>query len=378
MRIAHFSDTHLGRTQFTRTTSGGINQREFDLMASFRATLKAIEAQEPDLVIHAGDFFDKVRPGNWSVIQAFRGVALLQKARRGRPFLIIGGNHDSPQTADAEHILRLFEEIDGVRVVTRTVETVEYPDLDLYVMLAPSDAVRRGDRTQLSPVTSRKTKILTLHGLATGIKKDVGEFDPALTYPDRWDYVALGDYHVAQDLGTNIRYCGSTDFASTNLWEEVGTAKSWTLYDTETRSYETFEIEVRPIVDLKAIDAAEMDAADLNSALQANFVVDEEKLPVVRQLVHNVHTDLRRTLDMAIVRELQQRCLHYHFVPLSQRAEGESVAQVAAKTASLEELWADHIEHAEIHVSLERAEVVRVGQDLLREAAEHEADQSEA
>jgi DNA repair exonuclease SbcCD nuclease subunit len=378
MRIAHFSDTHLGRTQFTRTTSDGINQRESDLMQSFCRTLKAMEAQEPDLVIHAGDFFDKVRPGNWSVIRAFREVARFQEARKGRPFLIIAGNHDTPQTADAEHILRLFEEIKGVKVAIRGVKSFEYPDLDLYVTLAPSDFVRRGDRTQLSPATSLKTKVLALHGLATGIKKDAGEFDPATTYPDRWDYVALGDYHVAQDLGTNIRYCGSTDFASTNLWEEVGTPKSWTLFDTDTRTYETFEIKVRPVIDLKPIDAAEMNAADLNAALQANFVVDENQLPVVRQLVHNVHTDLRRTLDMAIVREFQQRCLHYHFVPLSQRAEGESAAQVAARTASLEELWTDHIENADIPRSLERAEVVRVGQDLLREAAEHEADQSAA
>ena len=34
----------------------------------------------------------------------------------------------------------------------------------------------------------------------------------------RWDYVALGEYHVYAEVEPNVFYCGSIDYTSANLW----------------------------------------------------------------------------------------------------------------------------------------------------------------
>ena len=39
MRLVHLSDLHLGYRQFQRQTAAGINQREADVAAVFRATV---------------------------------------------------------------------------------------------------------------------------------------------------------------------------------------------------------------------------------------------------------------------------------------------------------------------------------------------------
>ena len=37
----------------------------------------------------------------------------------------------------------------------------------------------------------------------------------------RWDYVALGHYHVYREIAPNAFYCGSIDYTSVNTWGEL-------------------------------------------------------------------------------------------------------------------------------------------------------------
>src|SRR5438477_11099707 len=111
MTFAHISDTHLGYRAYGRTNSHGFNQREVDVMKTFRTSLEAIEARNPDVVVHSGDLFHVVRPSNATIHHTFKSIAEFQMRRMGRPFILIGGNHDTPRMAESGNILNLLGEI---------------------------------------------------------------------------------------------------------------------------------------------------------------------------------------------------------------------------------------------------------------------------
>ncbi|MCA9668091.1 MAG: exonuclease SbcCD subunit D, partial [Myxococcales bacterium] len=88
MRILHTSDWHVGK-----------RLGRFDRMAEHRAALAEVRAvaerERVDLVIVAGDLFDRPMPP----IEALDAVveALLALAAPQRPVVAIAGNHDSPE-----------------------------------------------------------------------------------------------------------------------------------------------------------------------------------------------------------------------------------------------------------------------------------------
>src|SRR5260221_270494 len=88
-RIFHFSDTHLGHQQYPRTDGSGLNVREQDIARAFRAVVDLAVAERPDLVVHAGDLFDGVRPGNRALAAAMEGFVRLSGA--GIPTIAIAG-----------------------------------------------------------------------------------------------------------------------------------------------------------------------------------------------------------------------------------------------------------------------------------------------
>src|ERR1044072_8074904 len=101
MKLAHISDTHLGYFAYGKTSQGKLNQREVDVVGTFKKCLDSILERDPDIVVHSGDFFHVVRPSNYSLIAAYKLLSAFQAKRMGRPFVIIGGNHDTPQSAES-------------------------------------------------------------------------------------------------------------------------------------------------------------------------------------------------------------------------------------------------------------------------------------
>lgn len=75
MSVVHFSDTHLGYSDYGRFDSlSGVNQRELDTYKAFREIVDYIVKTKPDLVIHAGDLFDSIRPSNRAISEAMEQV----------------------------------------------------------------------------------------------------------------------------------------------------------------------------------------------------------------------------------------------------------------------------------------------------------------
>lgn len=86
MKLLHTADWHLGARL-------GRHDRLPDQQAAVRAVLAAARAQQPDLILHAGDLFDAARP----VYEALEtGVLALGRLAEIAPTVVLSGNHDSP------------------------------------------------------------------------------------------------------------------------------------------------------------------------------------------------------------------------------------------------------------------------------------------
>ena len=357
MTIAHLSDTHLGFRAYGRVRPDGVNVREADVLETFVKALDAIAECDPDLVVHAGDLFHIVRPSNYSLVGGYRAVEDFQKRRGAKPMVILGGNHDVPRGGFGG-VLPHFESIPGVRVVERETTTL---DLDgIPVVAVPSVALKAGGLTLAPPSPNA---VLTLHGMsrqALPKGREGGDFDAEALRHEGWVYVALGDYHVFQQYGPNVAYSGSTDFSSTNVWEETKHTKGWIWFDGRI---EFVPLATRSVLDLPPIEARGLDHEAVESRMLDAFPPSTER-PIVRQRVVDAAPGLRARLAPAVIRELSGRALSYAVTVST--ATRETVAVGAAMT--LEESWRAHVAGVRLPAGVEREELVAAGLARLEEA----------
>ena len=86
MRLLHTADWHLGRMTM------GVS-RKSDLQSAVQEIITIAHEDKPDLIVHAGDLFDAIRPG-WEDLQW--GIDSLRQLAAIAPTIVICGNHDSP------------------------------------------------------------------------------------------------------------------------------------------------------------------------------------------------------------------------------------------------------------------------------------------
>jgi len=378
MKIAHLSDTHLGYRAYGRTTPAGINQREFDVMKTFKNCLDAIVERDPDVVVHSGDLFHVVRPSNATIHRTFKLISEFQAKRKGKPFILIGGNHDTPRMTESGNILPLLGEIPGMHVQVGRATAFEIPECDLEVLAVPSDSLRNDEQIDWVPQLKRKYGILTLHGIAREALEQAGLFNIEATRPERWTYVAMGDFHERKSFGANVCYAGSTDYTSTNIWQETKTPKGWVWFDSETREQEFVKLKPRLVLDLRSIDARDMTADALAASLRENARWDPDELPIVRQKVTNVHHDTRGQLATSLVRELSASCLTYVLRLLPPESIGAAGELVKSEAFTIERAWEDHMKDAELPAGIERNQINTMGLELLKEVAERASDPAKA
>lgn len=378
MTLAHLSDTHLGFRAYSRTTPLGFNQREVDVMRTFKACLETIAERDPDVVVHSGDLFHVVRPSNATILGAFKAISEFQMKRRGKPFILIGGNHDTPRMVESGNILPLFSEIPGLTVQTGEATAVAIDGHDLEVLCVPSNSLELSENVEWVPQLGKKFSILTVHGLARNLIKDAGRFDIGNARADRWTYVALGDYHEHKSYADNICYAGSTDFTSTNIWEEIRTPKGWVWFDTNVGRMEFVKLPTRRVIDLQKVDARDMTSDAIVASLRENARWDADEMPIVRQVVYNVHPDTRGQIGSTIVRDLNANCLNYLLRLLPPDALMANGDFRRPESFTLETSWDEHMQQAEIPLNIDRAQIKQLGLDLLKEVKEHVADPAQA
>jgi len=388
MRLVHLSDLHLGFRQFQRQTPAGINQREADIATVFRGVVDRVIELRPDVVLLAGDIFHNVRPPNPAILHAFGQFSRLTQALPDAIVVMIAGNHDSPRAAETGCILQLFSPL-GIHVVDGAAQRLAFPDRELSILAVPDTGVPQ--QVALDPDPSAQYNILLLHREVEGIIPATAanaERVAVTITPDelgaaRWNYVALGHYHVYRQVAPNAYYCGSLDYTSANPWGELDEEKKARLggkgfleFDLTTRKSTFHPIKrARDLVDLPRIDGRGLAAADIDAALRANIArvpggVDDK---IVRQVVRDVLRHIAREIDHKLLRELKKRTLHFHLDTRRPELMRSGVGQGAAgRRPSLMDMVRDKLRGRPLTNDIDRERLVERGLAYLAEAEQRE------
>lgn len=378
MRLVHLSDTHLGFRRYDRQAPGGINQREADVALSFSRAIDKVIELAPDLVLIAGDVFHVVRPSNPSILHAHTEFSRLVRALPAATVVMVAGNHDTPRMRETGCILQLFAPL-GITVVEGRAKRLTFPDLDLSVLAVPDMPAR----PVMEPDAAAKYNILLLHGAVEGILPHTknGITTEELSV-GQWDYIALGDFHVYQQVAPNAYYSGSLEYTSSNPWDELKTEKGLIEHDLATGTHAFHALPpVRVHVDIPPVSGVGLSPAALDQEIRAAVEGVEGGIDgkVVRLIVRDVPSNIARELDHKALRSYKGRAMNFN---LDMRRP--EVIAPGAKWApgrrrlSLEEMLGAKLRERALAGDIDREGLVALGLQYLDQASLGETGSEEA
>jgi hypothetical protein len=295
----------------------------------------------------------------------------------------VPANHDAPRTSETGCILRLFAEL-GVHVVDGEPMRLAFPERGLSVLAVPDvPGVRR---PPLEPDPGARFNVLLIHGEVEGIiPKEAAPVDRApieITREElgaqRWDYVALGHYHVYREVAPNAYYSGSVDYTSANAWGELveerqaGVAgKGLIERDLATGAHRFHALPAaRPLLDLPSVTARGMTAAELDGAIRAavDAVAGGIEDKIVRLVVREVPRHVVRELDHKALREYKRRAMHFHLDTRKPEILRVAAGGAPGRRPSLAETVRDKLRTRLLPSDVDRDALVALGLRYLDEA----------
>lgn len=320
MKIFHVSDTHLGYQNYRKVSpETGLNQREQDIYSSFEEFVNIAIREKPDLIVHAGDLFDSVRPSNRAI--AFALSELLRLSDAGMPVIIISGNHETPRLKETGSIFRVFDHIPGIYPVYK--EELEFIPLnidgeDIVVHALPHIGSEEHFRSEFEKLKPRKNKIniAVLHGSLVGLDLGylTGEFNEirisSRILASGYDYIALGHFHDHTVIEKNCAYSGSTERFS---FSEAGTPKGFVELDREADGFRIKfrKLGTREMLDLGILDAKNVGLAEVVGGIRERIEGSSLEMAIARLSVKNVAKEVYRGLDHTLLDRLTEKALHF-------------------------------------------------------------------
>ena len=228
MRAVHIADLHAGKTL-------GKLGRNSDLEYALAQVLDCVKENKVELVLIAGDVFDKANPDNESKELIFEFFLKLRDLRCG--VVVISGNHDS---YDFMKSIRGLSELAGVHIYDRPSKdrfVYTYKDVKIACLPYPSERVltSAGEDSKKTyaqlvskfirfiakEIKDARFKVLLAHLFIAGSRYTSTEREATVTQhyainpsdlTEVFDYIALGHVHRYQRIEqapTTAYYTGS-------------------------------------------------------------------------------------------------------------------------------------------------------------------------
>jgi exonuclease SbcD len=269
MKIIHLSDLHIGK----KVNGFSMLDDQKDILGKI---LAAIEREKPEVVLMAGDIYDKYLPAGEAV--SLLDDFLTAVANLKVKIMLVGGNHDSAERLSFGS--RLMEAggvyiAGGYKGKTNPVVVEDKFGKACFYLLPfvkPADVKRFFPDAEIASYTDAVAvairqmnidaavrNIIVTHQFVTGAERSESE-DIAVGGADNvdaavfngFDYVALGHLHRPQSVGRKeIRYCGTPLKYS---FSEANDKKSITVVElAEKGSVNIREIPLVPLHDLREL-----------------------------------------------------------------------------------------------------------------------------
>lgn len=263
MDILHISDLHLGK----QVHGFSMKEEQSDLINKL---LQVLDEKNIDLLLIAGDIFDRPIPSEWA-IDLF-DFFLKEIAKRKVKTCIIAGNHDSSirlKFGDwflQQQDIYLYAQYDGTihkhlfQEGEQKIEVFMLPFIkkayvnQIYGLELKSDQEAMAYALSQADIDPEAFSILMLHQFVAGSKtcdseqKSVGgsdAIDPSLL--TNFDYVALGHLHSPQFISEKIVYSGSLLKYSI---DEIKQEKRAILLHVHDQTFELEKIKIEPLREL--------------------------------------------------------------------------------------------------------------------------------
>ena len=257
MILAHLAELHLGFSAYERYDRGR-NVREADVAGVFMWAVEELARLSPDVVVVAGDVFDRPDPPSGALVTFARGVAALRVALPETPVLVVAGPRDTPQRAGDPGVLAALDTIPGVEAAATTPRSVHLGGGALHVYLLPHQSALVEPVALPAPHPAARWNVLVTHarcerGAPGGSSGDVRAPEGPRIDAAVWDYVALGGEHVQRALLPHVRWAGSLERVGWRPWEEALEEKGFLTYDLAERRATFHAVPVRAVVSLAPI-----------------------------------------------------------------------------------------------------------------------------
>lgn len=374
LKLLHTSDWHLGATLHDAS-----RQAEHELF--FQWLLTTIEDEQIDVLVVAGDIFDRSQPSNEALAQYYQLLVALSHTALSQ-VIIVGGNHDSPTQLDApravlaaldvtvvggwngaepdRHLVPLRDRQGSVAAVALAVPYVHEWALGLRTTGLDRTQIRAelSDRfgALYSDLCDRAHKlhprlplVATGHLTATGTERGDAPRDihlvgsigglPATIFDPRLAYVALGHIHRPMPVtGSVARYSGSPIPIGPG---ETAVGRRVVVVELDDASVRTRSLAVprfRTLVDVVGpLDAVLTQLAELQwtEPLPPFVMVEVQTEGHVPGVGLRLREGLAEAFEDAAMRP---SLIHWHATNISARSE-EEAAPPALDSLSIEDVF---------------------------------------
>lgn len=247
MKLAHFSDLHLGYGG-----AGHRRGRAEDVLGVFETALGKVAELGPELLVIAGDVFDRPDVPAPPIAVFSRGVRKLRESLPGVVIAIAAGARDTPLDPERHGPLSVVAALESVEVATTSVRRVILRQGEVAVTLVPHSVVGAARPAKLQPDPGTKWNVLVIHAALASASTHAL---PVLLRD--WDYIALGSEHARTRVSDIAHYSGSLERIGADPWSEAAVDKGFLTADLASANVEFWPVDARAAVSLAPVDAVD-------------------------------------------------------------------------------------------------------------------------
>ena len=353
VRILLLADSHLGfdlpaQTRITR------RRRGHDFVANYHAALQPALDGEVDLVVHAGDVFDRPTVLPSIAYQAYE--PLRRVADRGVPVFVVPGNHERSRLPHARLASRdRIHVFDRARtfVTTTTGNSIALSGFPYERRDVRTNFVERLEETRWRDEPA-SIRLLCLHHCFEGATVGPADFffttasDVVRVRDIPRDFAAVFSGHIhrhqtlirdlaRRPLDTPVFYPGSIERTA---FAEMGEPKGFMVVhvsasegDVDVR-WEFRRLPTRPMV-LETLNADEMDGRMLPSAIHAIVSAAPADAVLVIRIEGSLTEAHWKALSAARVREFAPDTMNVELRPVAEFVRRERRPPIAEPSAQL-------------------------------------------